>query len=152
MMGHGRFGGLLNQETLKPRRLGETLARLGSYFGRFWYMLVLALVFVLISTWTQVTTPELTGQAADCFLVPLGQSAFGGLASFGTSDRTPPEGSASSCWLGTSDPAALTGTHKIIYRLYTAGGYAAPAQSPEGDPASLTGDQRLAGLFRLIMI
>ena len=41
MMGgrHGRFGGMLNQETMKPRNLGETLGRLGKYFGRFWYMI-----------------------------------------------------------------------------------------------------------------
>ena len=39
MMGGGgqnRFGGALNQETIKPRNLSETLGRLGSYFGRFW--------------------------------------------------------------------------------------------------------------------
>ncbi len=35
MMGPGRFGNILNQETIKPRNLSETLVRLGSYFGRF---------------------------------------------------------------------------------------------------------------------
>ena len=39
MMGTGRFGGLLKQETLKPKNLSETLARLGSYFSQFWYMI-----------------------------------------------------------------------------------------------------------------
>ena len=82
MMGHGRFGGMLNQETIKPRALSETLARLGKYFIQYWYMIALAVVFVVVSTWTQVTTPELTGQATDCFLVPAGASAFGGFASF----------------------------------------------------------------------
>ena len=62
----------------KPRALGETLVRLGRYFGQYWYMIVLAVLFVIVSTWTQVTTPELTGQATDCFLVPAGASAFGG--------------------------------------------------------------------------
>ena len=42
MMGPGRFGGMLNQETLKPRKLSETLARLGKYFVQYWYMIVLA--------------------------------------------------------------------------------------------------------------
>ena len=28
-----RFGGMLNQETVKPRALGETIARLGRYGG-----------------------------------------------------------------------------------------------------------------------
>jgi hypothetical protein len=53
-MMHGR--NVLNQETLKPRNLGETLGRLGKYFGSFWYMIVLAVFFVVISTWTQVTS------------------------------------------------------------------------------------------------
>ena len=57
MMGHGRFGGMLNQDTLKPRNVSETLARLGAYFGRYWTILVLALLFIGIATWTQVTTP-----------------------------------------------------------------------------------------------
>ena len=64
MHGPNRAGGFLNQETLKPRNLGETLARLGSYFGRFWYMIVVAILFVIISTWTQVTSPELSGQVS----------------------------------------------------------------------------------------
>jgi ATP-binding cassette subfamily B protein len=71
-----RFGGMLNQETLKPRNLGETLARLGGYFSRFWYMILLAVGFVIVATWTQVTTPELMGQATDCFLVPTSASVW----------------------------------------------------------------------------
>ncbi|MBK8428622.1 MAG: hypothetical protein IPL27_22905 [Lewinellaceae bacterium] len=47
-MMHGRAGGLLNQETMKPRNLSETLGRLGKYFGRFWYMIVLAVFFVVV--------------------------------------------------------------------------------------------------------
>jgi len=160
MMGPGRFGGMLNQETVKPRNLGETLARLGGYFSRFWYMLVLALFFVVISTWTQVTTPELTGQAADCFLVPTSvrEVAQGGRVlapeapqSLPRAERggsnLPAVGGAQTtgCWLDAPDPSALTGTHAIIYRLYTAGGFL-PA-----DPAA-TGDERISGLFRLVMI
>src|SRR6185503_6731466 len=97
-----RFGEMLNRETIKPRNLSETLGRLASYFGRFWYMIALAVVFVVIATWTQVTTPELTGQATDCFLVPLGQSAFASFSAFGGQESTPatqPEAAPSSCWL-----------------------------------------------------
>jgi ATP-binding cassette subfamily B protein len=137
MMGHGRFGGMLNQETSKPRALGATLLRLGSYFGRFWYMLVLALVFITLATWAQVTTPELTGQAADCFLVPAGNAA---------SVRTNHTQEAG-CWLAAEDQAALAGTHSLIYRAYRAGGY-----EPPSDPASMSSQQRLAGLSRLIVI
>jgi hypothetical protein len=40
-------------------------------------LLLAAALFVVAATWTQVTTPELTGQATDCFLVPTGASMFG---------------------------------------------------------------------------
>src|SRR6266508_2734447 len=99
MMGPGRFGNILNQETIKPRNLSETLVRLGSYFGRFWYMIVVAVLFVIVSTWTQVTTPELTGQATDCFLVPAGQSAFAQFSSYSAGNGQQSEQQTTSCWL-----------------------------------------------------
>lgn len=142
-MMHGRAGGFLNQETLKPRNLGETLGRLGKYFGSFWYMIVLAVFFVVISTWTQVTSPELLGQATDCFLVPAGSSAFAQL--------TPPTDSAqqavSSCWLGTTeDPSTLSFSRQIVYGAYHLGGYTTP------DIATATNAERIEGMFRLILI
>ena len=143
MMGHGRFGNILNQETLKPRKLSETLSRLGSYFGRFWYMIMLAVLFVVIATWTQVTTPELTGQATDCFLVPTGQVAFGGFGSFGSDTGTQSQ-QASSCWLNTDNPSSLTLTRRLVYNAFHAGGYEVPANA--------TNTNRIAGLFRLILI
>ena len=146
MHGPGRAGGFLNQETLKPRNLGETLARLGSYFGRFWYMIVLAILFVVISTWTQVTSPELSGQATDCFLVPVGQSAFGQFASFGTSSGAPSEAQTSSCWLATTDPSSLSFSRQIVHKAFYMGRYVMP------DPATSTNDDRIAGLARLIGI
>jgi ATP-binding cassette subfamily B protein len=117
-----RFGGMLNQETLKPRNLGETLARLGSYFSRFWYMILLAVVFVIFATWTQVTTPELMGQATDCFLVPTGASAFGNFGSFGPASESASQAQTSSCWLTTDDPSSLTLTRKLIYNSFHANG------------------------------
>jgi len=143
-MMHGPMRGALQSEALKPRNLGETLSRLGSYFGRFWYMLILAVIFVIISTWTQVTTPDLTGQATDCFLIPLGVG--NSFASFSPVAADQTNQSASNCWLGTSDPSTLSLTHKIIYNAYTMGGYPAP------DPATITSDQRVEGLVRLIVI
>ncbi len=144
--GHNRFGGALNQETLKPRNLGETLARLGSYFGRFWYMIVLAVLFVVISTWTQVTSPELSGQATDCFLVPVGQSAFGSFGSFGASSGSPSETQVSSCWLASADPSTLSVSRQIVHKAFYMGGYEMP------DPATSTNADRVAGLARLIGI
>src|SRR6185503_12427383 len=101
-----RFGEMLNRETIKPRKLRWTLSRLGSYFGQYWYMIALAVLFVVISTWTQLTTPELTGQATDCFLVPAGASAFGGFGSFGAEPGS--QQTASTCYLPTDDPSSLS--------------------------------------------
>ncbi|MBN2118599.1 MAG: ABC transporter ATP-binding protein [Anaerolineales bacterium] len=143
-MMHGGPTGMLKQEVLKPRDLGETLARLGSYFGRFWYMIALAVLFVVVATWTQVTTPELMGQATDCFLVPAGASTFGGFTSFAAEGASPSEEASSSCWLTSDDPASLTWTRGLVYGAFHAGGYDFPA-----DP---TGSDRIAALFRLILI
>jgi ATP-binding cassette, subfamily B, multidrug efflux pump len=144
-MMHGRAGGFLNQETSKPRNLGETLARLGGYFGQYWYMILLAVLFVVISTWTQVTTPELMGQATDCFLVPAGSST-GGFASFLPAADSTAQASASTCYLATDDPSALTFTRRIVYNAFTLGGLDII------DPAAMTSDQRVAGMFRLVMV
>ncbi|HRJ75774.1 MAG TPA: ABC transporter ATP-binding protein, partial [Anaerolineales bacterium] len=133
---------LLKQETLKPQNVWNTLARFGNYFGKFWYVLLIALILIVVSTWTQVTSPRLTGQATDCFLVPNGVNAF---ASFlGTTD-TESSAVTSSCWL-FSDPAKLTGTPKIISTLYQLNDF------PIIDPATATADERIAGLWRLILI
>ena len=144
MHGGGRMRGLLDSEDAKPRNLGETLGRLGSYFGRFWYMLILAVIFVVISTWTQVTTPDLTGQAADCFLVPIGANS--GLASFAPMAASQTEESKTNCWLATNDPSTLSVTHKLVYKAFTTGNFPAP------DPATSTPEQRTSGLMRLIAI
>ena len=143
MGGPGRFGNILNQDNIKPRNLSETLGRLGGYFGRFWYMIVLAVVFVIITTWSQVTSPELSGQATDCFLVPAGGSAFASLAPAPATDQK----ADSSCWLGnTEDPSTLSFSRQIVYSVFHSGGYEVP------DIATATNEQRIEALFRLILI
>jgi len=142
--GGGRMRGLLDSEALKPRNLGETLLRLGSYFGRFWYMILLAIVFVVLATWTQVTSPDLIGQATDCFLVPIG--AENGFASFPGMAVSGSESSQSNCWLAIDDPSTLTLSRKIIYNTYTMG------NTPIPNIATPTADERVAGLARLVGI
>ncbi len=136
MMHGGRFRDLLDQETSKPRNVGQTLARLLNYFGRFWYMIALAVLFVFLATWTQVTSPELLGQATDCFLVP--SNAGSGFSMFPTDSASQPEEQAAGCWL-VQDPATQSGSRKIIASLYHLGNF-----DPAGD--------RVAGLVRLILI
>ncbi len=70
---HGGFGGprrMMDQEASKPKKVGATLARFGQYFGKYWVGAAIALILIGVSTWTQVTSPELIGQAVDCYLFP----------------------------------------------------------------------------------
>lgn len=135
---------LLKGDSRTARNLGDTLRRFGAYFGKFWYMLVLALVLAIISTWTNVTTPELTGQAADCFLVPAGNGGGNPFASFFGEAETDPN-AAPACWL-VADPETLSGTQRIIATFYHANDFEII------DPATSTNEQRIAGLWRLILI
>ncbi|HSR19388.1 MAG TPA: ABC transporter ATP-binding protein [Anaerolineales bacterium] len=141
MGGPGRFGDILSQETLKPRSLSNTLRRLGAYFGRFWPGLLLALILMLTSTWTQVTTPDLMGQATDCFLVSLGGNQMGGPAAELLGSQA--GNSASACWI-VSEPSSLRGARWLLSSAYRLGGFLPPSM------ASLQDADRLAGLGRLL--
>lgn len=70
MMGMDGGRRLLETEELKPQDLSETLRRFGSYFRRHWTGVLLALILITGQSWTQVVTPELIGQAVDCYLFP----------------------------------------------------------------------------------
>lgn len=85
MMGLDGGRRLLEQGSSKPTNLGATLRRFGQYFARYWYGLVIALVFIVLATWTQVAAPEILGQAVDCYLFPV---------------------QGANCWFATVDPAA----------------------------------------------
>src|SRR5215207_2278787 len=139
-----RFGEMLNRETIKPRNLSETLGRLGRYFGQYWYMIVVAVLFIIVSTWTQVTTPELTGQITDCFLVPAGASAFGGFSPPTSQVGPQTQAAASTCYLATKDPSTLSFSRGLIYKAYTLDGFEVV------DPLTASNEQRIAGLLRLV--
>ena len=141
------FGGgqsrLLNEDARKARSVTGTLGRLGGYFVRFWPMVLAAVVFVVVSTWAQVTTPQLIGEATDCFLVPLGTNTSLGSSFAGASNLT--QTSEAGCWL-VRDPATLSGTQRIISSAYHLGGFIAPVLK------SMTPAQQITGLGRLIII
>jgi ATP-binding cassette subfamily B multidrug efflux pump len=143
------FGGqdglrrLMSQETIKPKRLSETLARFGGYFKPFWPVLLLALILVIASTWTQVETPDLIGQVVDCYLAPSAADTFGSFPGAPAPGSQEP----SNCWLAAENqPKGIS--QNIIKGLFTLGGFAAPS----ADPALLTSQARLAGLARLILL
>ena len=120
MFGGGRggpHGSMLQRETSKPRNVSETLWRLGGYFKPFWPMLLLAVALIVISTWAQVTSPELLGQAVDCYLSPTqAASSFGNFP--GAPTQTTQQ-AASTCWY---DPAAAAGALSNDARLAGLGG------------------------------
>jgi ABC-type multidrug transport system fused ATPase/permease subunit len=100
---------LMDREVLKPKNLGATLARFGSYFGKYWVGMALALLMVVGAIWTQVAAPELIGQAVDCYLAP--------------------QSGAANCWYTTADPnstaevriAGLAGLVGLLAALFVAG-------------------------------
>ena len=74
MMGMDGGRRIFERETLKPKDLSATLRRFAHYFRNYIFGLVVALTLILIATWTQVYSPELIGQAVDCYLFPQPQS------------------------------------------------------------------------------
>ena len=132
---------MLEQETLKPQNVSRTLARFGRYFRPYWPALVVVAVLVIASTWTQVTTPDLTGQVVDCYLAPSAGGALAGLALPGAAPAT----ATSNCWF-TRDASQLTFTQRTLKAAFSLGGFPAPA----ANPADMTTADRLTGLGRMI--
>jgi len=137
------FGGgprhFMIQEVTKPKRTSETLVRFGRYMLPWWPALLIAVVLVIISTWAQVTTPEVTGQLTDCFLTPAASSALGGGSLGGLSDS-----SASNCWLSEGkEPSGFS--QRLIKSIFLAGGFTTPSENPSEA-------ERLAGLGRITLI
>jgi ATP-binding cassette subfamily B protein len=93
---------VLELETSKPTRVSETLWRFIHYFKPYWFQYLLVLVMMVIGTWTQVTAPELLGQAVDCYLTPATTSAAASENAM-MAEFLDFEGSASgsNCWYDT---------------------------------------------------
>src|SRR4030042_1824193 len=90
---HGPMGGprrMMEQESSKPKRTGATLARLAQYFQPYTLALIVVAILIVASTWTQVTAPQLIGQAVDCYLMPAAADRLRGGAAAGKA--VPPGG------------------------------------------------------------
>ena len=112
-MFHGGTEGLrriMSQDTLKPRRLGDTLGRFGAYFKPYWLILILAGLLVIGATWAQVTAPELLGQAVDCYFTPTAASAIGNLP--GATEMAATSSSLSNCTYA-DNVTSLTAEEKL---------------------------------------
>ena len=130
MHGPGRgpdFG--LQSEARKAQNISGTLIRLWRYFGLYWFVLVAVAVLVISTTYMQVITPDLLGQAVDCYLTPATTKAFTG----GNTPSPIPSGAATrsttNCWLGAPGPQATTSDYVaglgalvlLLVGLYVAG-------------------------------
>jgi ATP-binding cassette, subfamily B, multidrug efflux pump len=142
---------MMSQETIKPRRVSDTLGRFAVYFRPFWPVVTLAVVLVVVATWAQVTTPELIGQVVDCYLTPaaIGSDMFTGRGAF-PSGMGASEASQSNCWL--SDRELASGfTRRVASVFMEAGSFPVPIVGGEvmGDAVRLRG---LGGLVLLIVL
>jgi ATP-binding cassette subfamily B protein len=141
------FGGpdgmrrLMERDVVRPKRLGQTLARFARYFKPYWLALILVLTFVVISTWTQVKIPVLLGQATDCYLTP---SAGGAISDFLGLDVS--TAAATNCWLDASQPPQDL-TQRIFQGLMSVGG-----PLPSNQVGLETAENRIAGLTRLSLV
>ena len=141
------FGGpdgmrrIMDRETIKPRQLGATLAGFARYFRPYWPALLLVTVLVVVSTWAQVTGPELTGQVVDCYLTPAASAA--GISFPGVDNNA----AQSNCWLAEGGSAAGF-TRSLVKKLVTLGGF----EAPPANPGEASTAQRFSGLGRLILI
>ena len=68
MMGMDGGRHLLEKEITKPQNLSATFRRFAVYFRPYWLTLIIVLLVVLFSTWTQIYTPQIIGQAIDCYI------------------------------------------------------------------------------------
>src|SRR5512140_3764920 len=108
-MMHGPAGGrdwALRSEARKARNVSATLARLWHYFKPYWYVLIAIAALVVLTTYIQVWTPDLLGQAVDCYLTPATAKALGGAAMGGL----PVQPGATAPALTTTAPHCLLGT------------------------------------------
>jgi ATP-binding cassette subfamily B protein len=101
----------LQQETSKPKNTGATLARLARYFTPFALAMLLVAVLIIGNTYTQVVTPELMGQAVDCFISPATAARVEGQSN---GQAIPGQTAAqSSCWFNQLDTQTSTSADYI---------------------------------------
>ncbi|HEY3289507.1 MAG TPA: ABC transporter ATP-binding protein [Anaerolineae bacterium] len=144
----GPGGGIrmFGSDVMKPRDMRSTLARFAVYFKPFWLVLALIALLVVVSTWAQVTTPDLTGQVVDCYLTPAVANTFNV-----PGQQQATSNAQSNCWLAKGADAATTAdpTHQFIRSVATLTGIPVPSAT---DPTALSDSDRLVGLGGMILV
>lgn len=138
--GSDSFRRLMSGDNIKPQNTAQTLARFASYFRPFWAILLLVAVFLVVTTWAQVITPELVGQTVDCYLTPMAGESF---ANFPGAPTATVE-TTSNCWFALSSAESFW--QKVIL-LVQPRNFVANEQLAGMDTA-----QRLAGLVSVLLV
>lgn len=94
---------LMEKDTVKPKSVSATLARFWPYFRQRWYALIIVLILMIATTWTQITGPKLIGQAVDCYIVT--QNPFASLMQSNSSSQTE---QTNNCWFDSTDFSKLS--------------------------------------------
>lgn len=114
MMHMDRDRRIFGQEASKPKNTWVTLKRFGRYFRPYWFALVIMAVLIVAGTYVQVLSPDLIGQAVDCYLTPAGSQAFAGMeemsAALGMDTAA-----TSNCWY--TEPLVDAGPDEIVAGL-----------------------------------
>ncbi len=118
---------IMSHDDLKPQKVSTTLARFAQYFKPYWPLVLLSVLLIGASTWTQVRAPQLIGQAVDCYFVQPAGNAFNNLpGAEAFSDSTAGQSlaaSVSNCWYAPqaatdiSDEARTAGLGGLILRV-----------------------------------
>lgn len=138
---------MMSGDIIKPKNISDTLGRLASYFGRFWPVLLMVAVLIIVNTWAQVTAPDLVGQSVDCYLNPPGSNPFGSFAAPGGSSNAEAE-IQSNCWLAADSTVAdAKDPIRVALRNAIFSGTTVPTLEELG---ALSVEDRLAGLARVI--
>jgi ATP-binding cassette subfamily B protein len=127
--GDSRF--ILDRETSKPKNVTTTLLRFWDYFRHFWFGLLIVTTLVVISTWAQVTVPEITGQVFDCYVSPTTNFALLG----GSSNQQ-----TSNCWYTTNSAPAIEARIQ------------ADTSIPEADKGARETSEKLAGIGQMALL
>ncbi len=122
MFGHGDRA--FQQESRKATSVGATLRRFVTFFKPYWWVLTLVTILMVVNTYTQVISPELIGQAVDCYLAPAvvneaAQSAAPALPGAANAIANADTGSQSNCWFddvpaGADNDFMLSGLLRLV--------------------------------------
>src|SRR5689334_14225327 len=89
---------LMDKDVVKPKSVSATLARFWPYFRQRWYALIIVLILMFATTWTQIESPKLLGQAVDCYIITANP-----FASLMQSNSNSEANQTSTCWFDSTD-------------------------------------------------